>query len=296
MTTRHWMSRINETTGQPYTEEEADFRVKSQRKTNPEYWLSRGHSKEFALEQVSKFQSEMGLLFSKKNSSNPSKYRARTWTQIEYWIHRGFSESEAIYIISNKQNIGSLESFIGRYGSVLGPMKHKEFCEKMSHSQSLAGFIDRYGPSDGPMQYQRSVAARVTSLPRVSRESILYFAPLYSRLRKSGVDRSDIFWGTVWSSEYYLSGPDVFFKYDFTVLSRKKIIEYHGEAFHPNPNWESSRLSKWRMPFDQNMTWQEKVKIDSIKENFARSRGYKVLCVWSDNLPTHDELFNYIIN
>ena len=41
-----------------YTEEEADFLVKSKRNINKEYWISKGYTEEDAIKKVSNIQKE----------------------------------------------------------------------------------------------------------------------------------------------------------------------------------------------------------------------------------------------
>jgi len=53
MQVQHWLVRINPNTGKLYTEEEAILHIKSFRKSNIEYWLRIGYSKEDA-EQLRK--------------------------------------------------------------------------------------------------------------------------------------------------------------------------------------------------------------------------------------------------
>jgi len=294
MTINHWLSKINPVTDSLYTIDEAEFKIKSHRKMNIEYWLNKGFSKDEATIKISEYQKENGNKFSNKNKNSPEKYLDRTWTQTNYWIKKGYSIDEANKIISLKQDKTSLISFTSRYGEKEGLTRYSEYINKIAYGGSINYYIDKFGEIEGPLKYKRYVSAK--SPKRTSKESLRFFIPIYKELRKKNFDKSEIFWGIDGSREYYLydnSINSVFF-YDFCIPKIKKIIEYHGTSFHPNPSWEKEKFDSWQCTF-LNISAAEKLKIDQYKENFAKSKGYDVLCIWSDNKPSYETIMNFLI-
>ena len=295
MTLAHWLTKINPSTSQFYTEDEASFKIKSHRKLNIEYWINRGYSQEEAKIKVSQYQKENGNKFSEKNKKFPEKYSDRTWTQINYWINLGYSQEEATQIISTSQDKTSIASFVNRYGEDEGKKKYATFIKKLSYGSSVEYYINKYGKEEGQLKYEKYLFSKIPKT-FTSKESIKFFIPIYKELRKMNLTKSDIFWGIGGSREYYMfdkSTNSIFF-YDFCIPKLKKIIEYHGTSFHPNPNWKKEKFDSWNCLF-LNLTAEEKLKIDQYKENFARKKGYSVLCIWSDDIPTYDKIIDFLI-
>lgn len=294
MTINHWLTKINPATNSLYTREEAEFKIKSHRKMNIEYWLNRGFSKDEAILKISEYQRENGNKFSDKNKKYPEKYSDRTWTQLDYWIKKGYSIDESIQIISKKQNKVSISSFINRYGEEVGKLKYESFINNVKYGASINYYIDKFGEIEGPLVYKKYTISK--SPKHTSKESLKFFIPLYKRLRSLGFNTSDIFWGISGSKEYYLYDDSIhsIFFYDFCIPKIKKIIEYHGTSFHPNPSWEKEKFNSWNCTF-LNISADEKLKIDQYKENYAKSKGYDVLCIWSDNKPSYETIMDFLI-
>jgi hypothetical protein len=294
MKVEHWLSKINPTTNSFYTFEEAKNKIRSHRKLNIEYWINLGFSEDAARTEVSKYQQENGNKFSKKNKNFPEKYLDRTWTQIGYWINLGYSYDSAKKIISLNQDKTSLFSFIKRYGEKKGAAKYLNFLQNVTYGTSIDYYISKYGEKEGPLRYQKYLQAKCPT--RTSKESIKFFIPVYRELRKLGFNRSEIFWGIRGSKEYFLYDNSInsIFFYDFTIPKLNKIIEYHGTSFHPNPLWEKEKFNSWKCAFS-NISAIEKLKIDQYKEEFAKKKGYDILPIWSDALPSYETIINFLI-
>jgi len=294
MTTNHWLTKINPLTDSFYTNEEADFKIKSHRKMNIEYWVNRGFSKDEAIIKISEYQRENGNKFSDKNKTSPEKYSDRTWTQLNYWIKKGYSSEEANLILSKKQDKTSLSSFINRYGEEDGQVKYTSYLNKVVYGSSIEYYIEKFGKSEGPIKYKKYTTSKAPT--HTSKESLKFFIPIYKQLRIHGFSQSDIFWGIKGSHEYFIyndSIKSVFF-YDFCIPKIKKIIEYHGTSFHPNPFWEKEKFDSWKCTF-LNISAYDKLKIDQYKENHARANGYDVLCIWSDSKPSYETIIDFLI-
>lgn len=68
-----------------------------------------------------------------------------------------------------------------------------------------------------------------------------------------------------------------FVLFDFTILSKRVIIEFNGIAFHP----KSPNDCKWKSIFN-NETAEEAYNRDLIKLEIAKKAGFKVITIWSD--------------
>jgi hypothetical protein len=187
-----------------------------------------------------------------------------------------------------------LFSFISRYGEEEGNSKYEEYLNKISYTASLEYYINKFGETDGFTKYEKYLSSK--SPKYTSKESLKFFIPLYKKLRTLGFNKSDIFWGIAGSKEYYLydSSANSIFFYDFCIPKIKKIVEYHGVSFHPNPSWKKEKIDSWKCPF-LNLTAAEKLKIDQYKENFAKSQGFDLLLIWSDSKPDYETILNFLI-
>lgn len=289
MTIKHWTSRINTKTGKLFTIEEAKYKIKSQRKLNVEYWLERNYTEEESKLKVKEYQAENSKKFTDKLKRSPEKYEDRTSTQIKYWIKKGFSLSEAKIKLKERQQTNTLENFIRIYG-IHGEINHLILCDKISFCGTRQFYVQKYGIDQGNIIFNKKNSHNTY----VSKESLKYFIPLYKRLRKLGLNREDIYWGISGSKEYWLSGDDNIFFYDFVIPKLNKIIEYNGIAWHPNPNWSKKRLISWKPPFKSQLTASDKIAFDNYKELFAKERGFDVLNIWSDELLPIDTILTFI--
>lgn len=69
----------------------------------------------------------------------------------------------------------------------------------------------------------------------------------------------------------------MYISYDFTIRSKKIIIEYHGTTFHAKNSYED-----WTNVFT-NESAIENIKNREIKNNLAKLNGFKLLEIWSDD-------------
>jgi very-short-patch-repair endonuclease len=114
---------------------------------------------------------------------------------------------------------------------------------------------------------------------KASKESMLVFNELYNWCLEIGLSEDDIYVGTENKNEFFIqTGKKVYF-YDFTIRSKKLIIEFHGIAFHVRE--DDPDRKKWRNPFT-NEKWKTNVKKTRIKNKAATKRGFKILEIWSD--------------
>jgi hypothetical protein len=96
-------------------------------KRSVEYWLSRGHSEESAIQQVSNHQREVAKYNVYDHKNNPRR--------IEYWMRCGYSESDSINHLAKIQR-RDLEFFINKYGEDDGIVRHKAKVDKWKDTLS----------------------------------------------------------------------------------------------------------------------------------------------------------------
>jgi len=119
-----------------------------------------------------------------------------------------------------------------------------------------------------------------------SKESLEIFTPLLDWCLSIGIDYDDIYLGIDGKNEFFLSSNKKIYFYDFTIRSKKIIIEFHGVCFHANIN--DPLLEEWRNPFTSE-TWKENIKKTKVKNNKAIRKGFKLLEIWS-NIPYDESL------
>lgn len=113
---------------------------------------------------------------------------------------------------------------------------------------------------------------------KASKSSLKVFNEVFRWCLENDIGSGDIYIGNDSKNEFFLRDDENnrFFMYDFTIRSKKIIIEYHGIAFHAKRNDKN-----WKHVFT-NESASENIKNRKIKNNFAISRGFKILEIWGD--------------
>lgn len=282
MQIKYWIRLINEQTGKNYTEEEAKYKIKTQRKFNIEYWTSRGYSQEDGLVELKKLQNKIANKALEKAKDDPNFYLNRTWNQYKYWMNKhSMSEHDAKIKVSELQKTIDEKKLMERYGDIEGLERYNIMCKNMSIAGKLEGYINRYGDEEGQIKYREKMEKITSGMSSVSKESLIFFIPIYKKLRNN-ITRDEIFWGINGSKEYFIwdsEGNKIFF-YDFVIPKYKVILEYHGKRYHPNPNWPEEKWNKWDL---FGMSSDDKRKLDLYKKKIAEDKGYKLIEIFSDD-------------
>jgi hypothetical protein len=181
--------------------------------------------------------------------------------------------------INKKNGIwdNTLSSYKIIYGEVLGELNYKEFCFKSSHPNknkgiklSLDNYIEKYGDIEGKLKFDRRYKQERY---QASRASLFVFLPLLNYLNK--LEIFDVSIGYNGSKEFKLFYNDKknWYYYDFTIHSKKIIIEFNGIKYHTDRDR------------------------DFHKKQVAEKVGYKVLELWSTETPDRNlELAIQFIN
>lgn len=145
------------------------------------------------------------------------------------------------------------------FGSEMGAMSYQNLKEKYNWTDDQLKDLSR----------RKSVHSG-----NASKISLKVFIPLYKWLRRQGFEREDICFGISGSKEFraYSHEHSRAFLYDFTILSKKLVIEFNGCAFH-------ARDLNSKLAFT---TAEESLLNDQIKNQFIKDLGYQLLVIWDD--------------
>jgi len=241
-----------------------------------EYWLKKGVSYDDAKEKIHEIQKANNVRAVKTKKLNPIKINPY---DVGHWVSKGYCDEDAKIKVEQllfKTNV-SLPSMIARHGEEIGTKIYNE--SKIKRQET---YIKKLKNGDYDGLYKNA-----------SKESLKYFIPLYKLLRtQHGIERDDIYFGISGSKEFYLaSGTKYYFLYDFTIRSKKIIIEYNNVRWHPHPDmFSEDEWRDWRL---FNLTAQEKYDNDSFKIDIAKKLGYKCLIIW--NLDSYDDNMKKIL-
>lgn len=146
----------------------------------------------------------------------------------------------------------------------------------------------KYGDINIANKRYREWLEKVTiPFTRASKESLLVFLPIIEELNE--IDIKDIYIGYGESKEFFIRDNNNIYFYDFTIRSKKIIIEYNGILFHPkNENHE------WVNPFDKNITSIQAYNKQKNKIELAKRNGFSILEIWSDDDDNYKKALSFI--
>lgn len=212
-----------------------------------------------------------------------------------------------------KKSFGhSLQGYIARHGEEEGTRKWKERQEKWQATLkakpteeqkrinkkkaiTLENLVAKYGEEEGAKRWEKWHKGLIEHLKEItvkssigtaSMESLQVFIPFYQKLIDEGIEDTDIYIGIplLNKEEYILEDvhDHSFFMYDFTVLSKKLIVEFNGITFHPK-----SIDSNWKHPCC-NISAKNAYQKDMLKKKLAEANGFHFLTLWSDETPENN--------
>jgi G:T-mismatch repair DNA endonuclease (very short patch repair protein) len=119
-----------------------------------------------------------------------------------------------------------------------------------------------------------------------SKEAEKIFIKLFDYLTTElNLIKEDLFYASPVNNknEYFLCKNDMFRLYDFTILSKKIIIEYNGINWHPDYRNDNSLLN-WVHPFTKE-NYIKTYEYFNNKIELAEERGFRVLVIWDTETP-----------
>lgn len=202
-------------------------------------------SKSFYMKRYNLNEKEAELML----KDNVKKYLNNrvTTTNIEYYLNKGYGIEESKEKLSERQRTFSKDICISKYGLNRGMEIWLARQEKWS----------------------KSVSKSLLGVSKISQD-------LFKSIEEQLPNDITIYYGSK-NKEYYLKSESSIFKYDFTLLDNKKIIEYHGNIFHANPLIYEKHYKP--NPFND-MTSEEIWKMDKIKEELALDNNFEYLVIW----------------
>ena len=197
----------------------------------------------------------------------------------------------------------SLLSMLERYGKD-GIIRHKNMIEKSrntlinnpnykeicrSRAITIEKMIEKYGESLGKKKYNSWIERCSVPICRASKESLEIFNPLIEELiYNQNIEYDDIYLGVGIRNEYFIKENNMIFFYDFTIRSKKIIIEYNGISFHPK-----NENSNWSNPFNK-ISSKEAFEKQKNKIILAEKNGFRVLEIWSDEPNNLERCLDFI--
>ena len=265
-----------------YGIEEAEKKLSS-RGASLKNYIDR-HGDQVGKEKWQEYINKRNKTFAQGRKEHRYASRNLEWFQNKYGKDKGFDvwdqkrKSQAYKV--------SREYYIDRYGEEEG----KKRCAE-SKTRSQSGFIKKYGIEEGTKKYNTWLKNIVAGLK--GRNNYSKWATECCEIIKETITDlyyyadKEMIWQLPKAYQQQLNqkiiSPDLFY--------RGKIIEFHGDVFHGNPNlYESNERIH---PFDKNITVGELNKIDSIRKEYYNSKGYEVLVIWENDFKQNkDEVIN----
>ncbi len=185
------------------------------------------------------------------NFAHNSQKNRLTETQLEYWVKRCDGNlEEAKEKLKERQTTFSKEKLIKKYGEVEGLKKWSDRQKRWKDKV----FNDKQWLGGGVSKVSNDLFEKIIKLNKLKQGDFLY-----------GI-----------KNEKFISNKDLHYKYDFTYLPTKKIIEFHGDYWHCNPIlYESNYYHKIK-----NMSAKEIWDYDEEKNELAKKHGYSILVIW----------------
>jgi len=175
-------------------------------------------------------------------------------SQPLYWLSRGFTEDETKLKIAAHQRTFTKQKLILKYGEMEGLRKWTERQEKWKDKIYNKNRCISHGTSIASLDLFESIVMKIGT-----GHTFLY-------------DKD----------EKFIHDGDRPYKYDFTFVEKKKIIEFNGTYWHCDPRKYNSDYYH----SVKKMTAQQIWDFDKYKIALAEKYGYSVLTVWENEFDT----------
>jgi very-short-patch-repair endonuclease len=252
------------------------------------YWTKRGYSEEESIKLVTqrqttfnldicieKYGDELGRIKHKERqdkwqdtlkSKEDQTYHSRKSLSLEEFIKKGLTLDD---YVKHRIDVQKSDAYISK--------KTAKFLIDNDMELTSKTFNKYYNRFMSKIKYFRGEA---------SKESLTYLLPIYKFCRRTlKLERNDLILGVGGSKEFFVQKPlknrKGWYKFDFTILSKKIIIEYNGFYFHPDPsNMDENKFDTFKVPCSR-IDGATKYENDKKKLKFIENLGYQVIVIWS---------------
>lgn len=234
-----------------------------------EYWINLGFSEEESKIKMNEYYSVLSKKFHDKIKQEGKKFL--TVRQLDFWISQGLSFEEAQEQLRYIQDKRSLNYFIQKYGIEKGTKKFNETIKKWLNT------LDNKTEEE-----KRQILIKKTKYSkRYSHISVKLFENVLRCLEKEGIFFKKIYYK---ENEYFIydnENKKIYF-YDLTIKDINLIVEFNGNAFHPNKDKLTEiEWNAWINPLTKK-TADENYKYDCAKRRLAENNGFNYLIIWED--------------
>lgn len=252
------------------------------------------------------------ILYSKKGYDLYEEYRRKQaeTNSFEYKAKK-FGMTREQFDEYNKNRAVTLENMIARHGEEAGREKYEAYCKRQSYAGcTLEYFIEKYGEVEGRKVYKEVGQRKAITVENFMKAGLTeeeateklrlivttgkntsliadeFNDMLYARLNAEDqghcyFDKNNKEFGVYdkVNKRYYL--------YDFTITSKKIIIEFNGNLYHADPNiYAADDLVPLRGGAKRAIDiW----KFDLDKKKAAEARGFSVIYVWENDFRENKE-------
>ena len=236
--------------------------------------------------------------------------KKRSATSRDNYIKK-YGEEEGIkkweIICKSRKGRNTLKDYITRYGEEVGKLKYDEYVKTITNN--LDNFVRLYGEEEGLQKYNNRLlsmkgmfsykwfaekygenaeilyrehwANRLKKVTVASGASRKIFDPLFEWCKEKSIMP---YYGIIGNHEYFLYDKEqnhIYF-YDFAIIDKKIIFEFHGEHCHPNPSiLTSEEWNNWRCVYDKSITADIQHAFDLRKKELAEMNGFVYFVIWS---------------
>lgn len=185
----------------------------------------------------------------------------------QFWLDRGWSEEEAserIYKIQRASNQKFVEKF-RKDPSIRLTVTQIKYWEKK-------GYIHEEAVEKRREHQLKGLQGTKTYVSKSSMKLFQPFVEEFARFNPRCGSRRDemCLYDPERSKHYY---------YDLTFEELKLIFEFNGSHVHPHPDMSPEKRSAWRQYFSKKTASEVEID-DALKNEFARSKGYKLIVLW----------------
>ena len=210
---------------------------------------------------------------------------------VQWWVNKGHSVEYAQEQVRRIQSSNTISRYAKKYGDDAEQMfndRKENWSKQMdtpeigrSRSGGLWRYIERYGEDEGLKKYAEVREKRNSTfrVGRASKESLVFFEPIIQILVATN---TPFFCGIEGNKELYIRADKNSYLYDLAIPSLSLIIEYHGEGFHPNPDWDIHHWNQWLQAFTKRSA-DECRDGDVRKKQAAEKNGWTVIEVFSSD-------------